>query len=119
MLDALSAVYYLRAARLAPGDRLCFDVIASRRFWRFEGTVAEAMEEVETPAGASRRCGWTRSPAAPTARIGPGRFTSGSLATRRLLVAAVSETELGFAPAPVRARRATALKRRRGGCRYC
>ena len=50
VLDALSAVYYLRAASARARRPARFDVIASRRFWRFEGTVAEAMEEV-TPAG--------------------------------------------------------------------
>jgi hypothetical protein len=96
VLDALSAVYYLRAARLAPGDRLCFDVIASRRFWRFEGTVAEAMEEVETPAG---RFETLRVDAVARRADRPDRtrpvhlwFTRDA---RRLLVAAVSETELG------------------------
>jgi hypothetical protein len=51
VLDALSTVYFLRAARLAPGDRFCFDMVANRRFWRFDGTVAAKREKVETPAG--------------------------------------------------------------------
>jgi hypothetical protein len=51
VLDALSTLFYLRAARLAPGDRFCFDLVANRRFWRLEGTVAGKTERVETPAG--------------------------------------------------------------------
>ena len=51
VLDALSTLYFLRAARLAPGDRVCFDLVANRRFWRLEGTVAAKRERVETPAG--------------------------------------------------------------------
>jgi Protein of unknown function (DUF3108) len=51
VLDALSTIYYLRAARLSPGDRFCFDLVANRRFWRLEGTVAAKTERVETPAG--------------------------------------------------------------------
>jgi hypothetical protein len=53
-LDALAALYYLRAARLAPGDRLCVDVVAMGRVWRVEGTVAARTERVETPAGTFR-----------------------------------------------------------------
>jgi hypothetical protein len=51
VLDPLSALYYLRAAPLAPGDRLCFDLVALGRFWRVEGTVAGRTERVESPAG--------------------------------------------------------------------
>jgi hypothetical protein len=51
VLDALSTLFYLRAARLAPGDRFCFDLVANRRFWRVEGSVAGKAERVETPAG--------------------------------------------------------------------
>jgi hypothetical protein len=101
VLDALSAVYYLRAARLAPGDRLCFDVIASRRYWRFEGTVAAEPEPVETPAGrfqTIRVDAVARRADRPDARARPVHVWF-SLDSRRLPVAAVSEIELG----PVRA----------------
>ena len=39
-LDAISAVSYLQAAKLAPGDRMCFDLLARGRVWRVQGTVA-------------------------------------------------------------------------------
>jgi len=51
VLDAVSAIYLLRAARLAPGDRLCFDGVGRGRYWRIEATVAGGKEPVETPAG--------------------------------------------------------------------
>jgi hypothetical protein len=51
VLDALSAIAYLRAAKLAPGDRFCFELVANRRFWRLEGSVAAKAEKVETAAG--------------------------------------------------------------------
>jgi uncharacterized protein DUF3108 len=101
VLDALSALYYLRAARLAPGDRLCFDVIASRRYWRFEGTVAAEPEPVETPAGrfqTFRVDAVARRADRPDARATPVHVWF-SLDSRRPPVAAVSEIELG----PVRA----------------
>jgi hypothetical protein len=50
-LDPISAVYLLRAARLAPGDRACFDAVGRGRYWRVEATVAAGVEPVETPAG--------------------------------------------------------------------
>jgi hypothetical protein len=50
-LDGVSALYYLRAARLAPGDRFCLDVVALGRLWRVEGSVATRIERVETPGG--------------------------------------------------------------------
>lgn len=39
-LDAVSAVAYLQAAKLAPGDRMCFDLLARGRVWRVAGAVA-------------------------------------------------------------------------------
>jgi hypothetical protein len=101
VLDALSTLAYLRAAKLTPGDRFCFDLVANRRFWRLEGQVAAKTEKVDTPAGrfdtfrvdaTTRRVdrlgdrprpvhlGFTRDP-------------------RHLLVAIVSEVDVG----PVRA----------------
>lgn len=51
VLDALSAIYFLRAAELRTGARLCFDLVSGRHAWRVSGSVAGA-ERVETPAGA-------------------------------------------------------------------
>jgi hypothetical protein len=51
VLDALSALYYLRAARLAPGERFCFDMIGAGRYWRVAGAQAAGHETIETPAG--------------------------------------------------------------------
>lgn len=50
VLDALSVVYYLRAAELRTGDPLCFDLVAGRKAWRVSGTVG-ATERVQTRAG--------------------------------------------------------------------
>src|SRR5207245_56904 len=50
-LDALSIMYYLRAADLRPGQTVCFDLVANRRYWRLKGTVAEKTEKVECEAG--------------------------------------------------------------------
>jgi hypothetical protein len=101
VLDALSAVYYLRAAQLAPGARFCFDLVGNRRFWRLEGTVADKPERVDTKAGrfeTLRVDAVARRADEPTA---PGRPVHLWLSTdaRRLLVAAVSEIDVG----PVRA----------------
>ena len=101
VLDALSTLYYLRAARLAPGDRFCFDLVANRRFWRLEGTVAARVEKVETPAGrfeTLRVDAKTRRADRPEDRPRPLHLWFGTDA-RRLPVALVSEVDLG----PVRA----------------
>jgi hypothetical protein len=101
VLDALSTVAYLRAATLAPGDRFCFDLVANRRFWRLEGEVAAKTEKVETPAGrfdTFRVDMKSRRVDRPGDRPRPIHlwFTRDA---RRLLVAMVSEVDLG----PVRA----------------
>jgi len=101
VLDALSTLAYLRAARLAPGDRFCFDLVANRRFWRLEGTVAGKGERVDTPAGrfdTFRVDATTRRVDRPGDRPRPLHlwFTSDA---RRLPVAMVSEVDVG----PVRA----------------
>lgn len=101
VLDALSTLYYLRAARLAPGDRFCFDLVANRRFWRLEATVAAKPERVETPAGrfdTLRVDATTRRVDRPEDRPRPVHLWFGTDA-RRLPVAIVSEVDLG----PVRA----------------
>lgn len=51
VLDLLSAVYYLRAARLAGGTAFCFDVVGGRTYWRLTGRVVSGTERTETPAG--------------------------------------------------------------------
>lgn len=97
VLDALSTVYYLRAARLAPGDRFCFDLVANRRFWRLEGTVAARRERVETPAGkfdTIRVDATTRRADRPADRPRTVHLWFGTDA-RRLPVAMVSEIDLG------------------------
>jgi hypothetical protein len=101
VLDALSTLYYLRAARLAPGERFCFDLVANRRFWRLEGTVAAKQERVETPAGrfdTLRVDATSRRADRPEDRPRPIHLWFGTDA-RRLPVAIVSEVDLG----PVRA----------------
>jgi hypothetical protein len=101
VLDALSTLYYLRAARLSPGDRFCFDLVANRRFWRLEGTVAAKPERVETPAGrfeTLRVDATTRRVDRPEDRPRPVHLWFAADA-RRLPVAMVSEVDLG----PVRA----------------
>ena len=101
VLDALSTLTYLRAAKLAPGERFCFDLVANRRFWRLEGQVAARTEKVDTPAGrfdTFRVDASTRRVDRPGDRPRPIHlwFTKDG---RRLLVAVVSEVDLG----PVRA----------------
>lgn len=101
VLDPLSTLAYLRAARLAPGDRYCFDLVANRRFWRIEATVAAGSEEVETPAGrfdTLRVDASARRVDRPGDRPRPVHLWL-SRDPRRLLVAVVSEMDLG----PVRA----------------
>lgn len=95
-LDALSALYYMRAARLAPGERFCFDMVGNGKYWRVEGKVAPAPEPVEVPAG---RFQALRLEA--TARRADGKGKSRPLwlwlstDARRLPLAAVSEVDLG------------------------
>jgi hypothetical protein len=101
VLDAISTLYYLRAAQLAPGDRFCFDLVANRRFWHLEGSVARKTERVDTPAGrfdTFRVDATTRRVDKPAARARAIHlwFTTDA---RHLLVAMVSEVDLG----PVRA----------------
>jgi hypothetical protein len=97
VLDALSTIYYLRAARLAPGDRLCFDLVANRRFWHFEGTVAAKREKVDTPAGkfeTLRVDATTQRADRPGDKPRPIHLWF-STDARRLPVAIVSEVDVG------------------------
>jgi hypothetical protein len=100
VMDLLSSIYYLRAARLQAGDEICFDLVANRRFWRFRGSVAPGSERVESAAGSfdTLRVDAVLSRADGS---GPKREVHFwfSKDARRLPVAAVSEIDLG----PVRA----------------
>lgn len=51
VLDVLAGAYYLRAADLRPGQELCFDLVATRRYWRVRGKVAQKPERVESGVG--------------------------------------------------------------------
>jgi hypothetical protein len=51
VLDLLSALYYLRAARLVAGTPFCFDVVGGRTYWRLSGHVQPGTEETKAPAG--------------------------------------------------------------------
>jgi hypothetical protein len=101
VLDPLSALARLRAARLAPGDRFCFDLVANRRFWRLEGSVAAKTEKIDTPAGrfdTLRVDAMARRADRPGAPPRPLHVWL-SRDARRLPVAVVSEVDVG----PVRA----------------
>jgi hypothetical protein len=50
-LDALSALYFLRAARLVPGETFCLDLVAAGRLWRATAHQAPGKERVDTAAG--------------------------------------------------------------------
>jgi hypothetical protein len=99
-LDALSALYYARATRLAAGDRLCFDLVANGRLWRFEGQVVAGRERFEVPAGrfdALRLEGTARR----ADGAGPPRsiWIWYSADARRLPLAVVTEVDLGMVSA--------------------
>jgi hypothetical protein len=102
VLDTLSSVYRLRATKLTPGDRFCFDLIARGRYYRLEGAAASKTEKVDTPLGKLETiridAKATRVQSAPephTLSIHLWISTDPS----RLLVAAVGEVDAG----PVRA----------------
>jgi hypothetical protein len=97
VLDAVSAVYALRAARLAPGDRFCFDLLGRGRVWRVEGVVAERRETLDTALG---RLETVRLDARASLADRPGERPREmhawfSTDARRLLVAARGEVDLG------------------------
>jgi hypothetical protein len=86
---------------VAPGDRFCFDLVANRRFWRMEGSIAAKTEKVDTAAGkfdTFRVDATMRRADRPADRARPVHlwFTRDA---RRLPVAIVSEVDVG----PVRA----------------
>jgi hypothetical protein len=95
-LDPVSTIYFLRAARLAPGDRACFDAVGRGRFWRVEATVAPGVEPVETPAGRfdTFRVDLVARRADAEAKAHEIHLWFSNDA-RRLLVAAVAELDVG------------------------
>lgn len=98
VLDPVSTVYLLRAARLEAGERFCFDAVGRGRYWRVEATVAPDREKVETPAGK-----FDTVRVDLTGRRADGRADAKayevhlwfSRDARRLLVAAVTELDVG------------------------
>jgi Protein of unknown function (DUF3108) len=96
VLDLLSTVYYLRAARLDPGRPICVDLVANRRLWRLRGSVAPGSERVESAAGIFDT---VRVDAVVTRADGGGKPRAVhfwfSKDERRLPVAAVGEIDLG------------------------
>ncbi len=101
VLDGLSAIAYRRAARIGPGERFCFEMVANRRFWTVEGSVASKPEKVETAAGrfdTFRVDATMRRVDRPNDRPRPIHLWL-TRDARRLPVAIVSEVDVG----PVRA----------------
>ena len=100
VLDALSAAYYLRAADLRPGQEICFDVVGLRRFWHFRGKVAAKPERVDAAGGLydTLRVEGTIERADKPGTKRP-LYLWISTDPRRVLVAAVSEIDLGPASA--------------------
>jgi uncharacterized protein DUF3108 len=97
VLDPLSTLAFLRAARLSPGDRICFGFVANRRFWKLEGSVAAKAEKVDTPAGkfdTLRVDASARRVDRPEDRPRPIHLWF-SRDARKLPVAMVSEIDLG------------------------
>jgi hypothetical protein len=107
VLDLISALYYLRAAELRPGAAFCFDLFGNWRLWRLTGSVASRSEVVEAPAGSFEvlRLDARLVRADDPSRTRPLHLWI-STDARRLLVAAVSEVDLG----PVRAMLARATE---------
>ncbi len=97
VLDAVSAVYALRAARLAPGDHLCFDLLGRGRLWRVTGTVASKVEKLDTVAGKLETVRIDAKASLADRPQDPPRETHAWFSTdaRRLFVAAVGDIDLG------------------------
>jgi hypothetical protein len=100
VLDPISAIYLVRAARLAAGEPICFDLVANGKYWRFEGALASGTERFEVPAG---RFEAIRIEGTATRADGSGRSRGIwlwlSADARRLPLAAVSEVDLGMVSA--------------------
>ena len=107
LLDAITALYHLRAVRPSPSARFCFDMVGDGRSWRVEGTVSERPETIEVPAGSFRA--W-RLEATARPATGPGEprplWLWLSDDPRRLPLAVVAEVELGPVSAKLVAARA-------------
>jgi hypothetical protein len=97
VLDPLSILYQLRAAKLAPGDRFCFDLVGTGRPWRVEATVAAKPERVETPAGKFETLRVDFSARRADRPGGAARAVHAWIGTdaRRLPVAMVGEADFG------------------------
>jgi Protein of unknown function (DUF3108) len=95
-MDLLTAIYYLRAAALHPGQEICLDLVANWRYWHLVGKVAAKPERVESAAGIfdTIRVDATVARADPGAPSRPLHLWI-STDSRHLLVAAVSEVDLG------------------------
>ncbi|OFX21467.1 MAG: hypothetical protein A2V77_04905 [Anaeromyxobacter sp. RBG_16_69_14] len=96
VLDLLSALYYLRAARLVAGTAFCFDVVGGRTYWRLSGHVQPGTEETKAPAGradAIRLDGVAVQSDDPSRRYQLHLWLSAD--ARRLPVAMTIETRLG------------------------
>jgi hypothetical protein len=96
VLDVLAGAYYLRAADLRPGLEMCFDLVATRRYWRVRGKVAPRPERVESGVGLhdAVRVDLTVT-RADTPEVKRALHVWIATEPRRYLVAAVSEIGLG------------------------
>jgi len=96
VLDALSFLYFLRAASLRPGQAICLDVVANRRYWRLAATVASGNDRIDSEAGifdTVRIDGIATRADKPEARRPIHLWISSD--SRHLPVAVVSEVDLG------------------------
>lgn len=96
VLDVLAGAYYLRAADLRPGQEVCLDLVATRRYWRVRGKVAAKPERFESGVGLrdTLRVDLTVTRAdKPEVRRDLHVWISTD--SRRYLVAAVTEIGLG------------------------
>ena len=96
VLDALSFLYFLRAAALRPGQAICLDVVANRRYWRLAATVAAGSDRIDSEAGTFdtvRVDGIATRADKPEVRRPIHLWISSD--SRHLPVAVVSEVDLG------------------------
>lgn len=109
VLDVVSALYVLRAARLSPGVAFCFDAVGGRTYWRVSGRAA-VTERVRTPAGSfeALRLEGVAVKAHDPSRRYPVRLWI-SADPRRLPVRLTIETDLGRVEAAL-SRTATAVR---------
>jgi len=97
VLDAVSAVYYLRSSRLTPGDRYCLDLVARGRLWHVSAIVAPETESLDTVVGPVRAQRLDARATLADRPQDPARQMHIWITTdpRRLLVAAVGDIDLG------------------------